>query len=133
MENMDAIGYAATGTSPQLAARFQYFRDSHDSTVMNGQAACQRNRDDWQACYRPSATSPASPATCLNSLLEKMSDSLMRVSVTVSSLRMTRWLPWQLPLSLLQIIQRIQLVMSRFSMIVNAAPFSILPAGSDSR
>ena len=29
------LGYAATGSSPQLSARMQYFRDGHDETVMN--------------------------------------------------------------------------------------------------
>jgi 3-hydroxyacyl-CoA dehydrogenase len=29
------LGYAATGSSPQLSARMQYFREGHDETVMN--------------------------------------------------------------------------------------------------
>ena len=29
------LGYAATGSSPQLSARMQYFRENHDETVMN--------------------------------------------------------------------------------------------------
>ena len=29
------LGYAATGSSPELAARMQYFRPNHDETVMN--------------------------------------------------------------------------------------------------
>ncbi|MDP4633276.1 MAG: hypothetical protein NWS54_09205, partial [Porticoccaceae bacterium] len=29
------LGYAATGSSPELASRMQYFRQDHDETVMN--------------------------------------------------------------------------------------------------
>ena len=29
------IGYGLTGSSPQLSARLQYFRDGHDETIMN--------------------------------------------------------------------------------------------------
>ena len=69
------IGYAATGTSPQLAARYQYFIGSHDSTVMNRDrllASAIEMIGRLAPDYQPPA--PPAPQLASTSLLEKMSD-----------------------------------------------------------
>ena len=75
------IGYAATGSSPQLSARMQYFRTGHDETVMNRDRLLPRAialvtslQDGYRAPEKPVATL-ASP-----DLYEKM-DSFMREGV----------------------------------------------------
>ena len=75
------IGYAATGSSPQLSARMQYFRTDYDETVMNRDRLLPRAialvtllQDGYQAPEKPVATL-ASP-----DLYEKM-DSFMREGV----------------------------------------------------
>ena len=75
------IGYAATGSSPQLSARMQYYRTDYDETVMNRDRLLPRAialvtllQDGYQAPEKPVATL-ASP-----DLYEKM-DSFMREGV----------------------------------------------------
>ncbi len=68
------IGYAATGTSPRLAARYQYFRDGHDSSVMNRDRLLSTAIDRVSALapdYQP--PTPPAPQLASTSLLEKMS------------------------------------------------------------
>ena len=57
------LGYAATGSSPQLSARMQYFRDGHDETVMNRDRLLPRAialvgelQDGYAAPAKPVAT-----------------------------------------------------------------------------
>ena len=57
------LGYAVTGSSPQLSARMQYFRDGHDETVMNRDRLLPRAialvgelQDGYAAPAKPVAT-----------------------------------------------------------------------------
>ena len=67
------LGYAATGSSPELAARMQYFRPGHDETVMNRDRLLPRAItmvQDMAHGYQP----PAPPAVQLAAanMTEKM-------------------------------------------------------------
>lgn len=69
------IGYGQTGTSPQLAERYQYFRVGHDDAVMNRDRllpAAIAKLKQMQDSYLP----PSSPHVQLasHSILKKMSD-----------------------------------------------------------
>ncbi len=58
------IGYGRTGSSPELAARFQYFRPACDISVMNRDrllATAMQTIRDMQADYQP----PSPPTVCL--------------------------------------------------------------------
>jgi 3-hydroxyacyl-CoA dehydrogenase len=75
------LGYAATGSSPELAARMQYFRNGHDEAVMNRDRLLPRAIDLVRALadgYRP----PEPPVARLASpaLAEKM-DAFMQDGV----------------------------------------------------
>ena len=76
------LGYAATGSSPQLSARMQYFREGHDETVMNRDRLLPRAialvgelQDGYAAPAEPLATL-ASPE------LQAKMDSFMQEGVS---------------------------------------------------
>jgi len=69
------LGYAATGSSPELSAKLQYFLEGRDETVMNRDRLLTRAitligqmQDDYVAPQKPNLKFAD------NSLLEKMSD-----------------------------------------------------------
>lgn len=67
------IGYGLTGTSPQLASRYQYFRPSIDSTVMNKDHLIAKARQMVSALSE-TYTTPTTPSFNLAtpSLMDKM-------------------------------------------------------------
>lgn len=68
-----SLGYAATGSSPELAARMQYFRIGHDETVMNRDRLLPRAIDLVRAMA--SGYCPPEPPTARlasSALAEKM-------------------------------------------------------------
>jgi 3-hydroxyacyl-CoA dehydrogenase len=67
------LGYAATGSSPELAARMQYFRPDHDETVMNRDRLLPRAItvvQDMANGYQPPA--PPDVQLAAASMTEKM-------------------------------------------------------------
>lgn len=73
------LGYAATGSSPELAARMQYFRPGHDETVMNRDRLLPRAItmvQDMANGYQP----PAPPDAQLSaaSMTEKMANFMQQ-------------------------------------------------------
>ena len=67
------LGYAATGSSPELAARMQYFRPDHDETVMNRDRLLPRAItvvQDMAHGYQPPA--PPDVQLAAASMTEKM-------------------------------------------------------------
>ena len=75
------LGYAATGSSPELAAKMQYFRNGHDETVMNRDRLLPR-AIQLVGEMAPNYTAPLPPIAQLApaSLREKM-DSFMQDGV----------------------------------------------------
>ena len=67
------IGYGLTGTSPELAQRYQYFRPDADGTVMNKDHLMKAARDKL-AALSPSYSPPEEPEVRLanSALLAKM-------------------------------------------------------------
>ena len=76
------LGYAATGSSPQLSARMQYFREGHDETVMNRDRLLPRAIalvGELQDGY----AAPAEPlATLASPKLHAKMDSFMKEGVS---------------------------------------------------
>lgn len=75
------IGYGRTGSSPQLSAKFEYFRDGHDIAVMSRDRLLARAIAEAKALssgYQPSKVPEVMLAS--HSLIEKM-DSFMQDGV----------------------------------------------------
>ena len=75
------IGYGRTGSSPQLSAKFEYFRDGHDIAVMSRDRLLARAIAETKALatgYQPSDVPEVRLAS--HSLIEKM-DSFMQDGV----------------------------------------------------
>lgn len=59
------IGYGLTGTSPETSAKFQYFRDAHDSAVMNRDKLITQSMNMLEEMINAGYTPPQEPEITL--------------------------------------------------------------------